>query len=98
MNSSAIVAGIALAARIGAAQPNRFEIDVSPTIQSGPLTGRLVLVVSKTAQAEPRLLIGPQGPAMFAIDIEQLPAGRHAIIDQSSLGYPGPLATLPAGE
>ncbi|HEV8364673.1 MAG TPA: hypothetical protein VGQ52_14255 [Gemmatimonadaceae bacterium] len=87
-----------MATRAATAQTNRFEMDVSPAIQSDPLSGRLVLVISKTAQAEPRLLIGPQGPAMFAIDLEQLPAGGRAVIDQSSLGYPGPLGTLPPGE
>jgi hypothetical protein len=96
--SGIVAAALLLAARGVTAQTNRFEIDVSPTIQSGPVTGRLVLVVSKSAQAEPRLLIGPQGPAMFAVDIEQLAPGQRAVIDQTSLGYPGPLATLPAGE
>ena len=45
------------------------------------------------------MIIAPQGPAVFAIDLDQLPAGRTAVVDtKTSLGYPMPLAQLPAGE
>src|SRR5687767_6541610 len=35
---------------------------------------------------------------MFAVDLEQQPADRPAVIDASSLGYPRPLAELPPGD
>jgi putative esterase len=89
---------MAAAAAPATAQAPRFEITVAPSAHAGPLTGRLVLVASKTAQPEPRLVVSPQGPAIFAIDLEQLPAGRAAVIDDKSLGYPMQLAELPPGD
>ena len=45
------------------------------------------------------MLIAPQGAALFAIDLDQLRAGQPAIVDaKTSLGYPVPLASLPAGD
>ena len=81
------------------AQAPTFEVTVDPATRAAPLTGRLIVVVSKTAQPEPRMLIAPQGPAMFAIDVEQLRAGQPALVDtKSALGYPVPLASLPPGD
>ena len=40
----------------------------------------------------------PLGAAMFAIDVELLPAGQPAVVDARALGYPFPLAQLPPGE
>ena len=81
-----------------ASAQQRFEVTVPAATHPGPLTGRLVLLVSKREQPEPRLLIGPQGPAIFGVDLEQLPAGRAALVDSQSLGYPMKLGVLPAGE
>ena len=81
------------------AQAPRFEVTVDPATRSAPLTGRLVVVLSKLAQPEPRMLIAPQGAAMFAIDLDQLRAGQPAVVDaKSALGYPVPLASLPPGD
>lgn len=76
----------------------RFEVTVDPSTRAAPLTGRLVVVVSKTGQPEPRMQVAPQGPALFAIDLDQLRAGQAAVVDEKALGYPVPLASLPAGE
>ena len=84
---------------VARAQAPRFEVTVDPAARATPLTGRLVVVVSKTAQPEPRMAIAPQGPAIFAIDLDQLRAGQPAIVDaKTSLGYPFPLTTIPAGD
>src|SRR5689334_12310459 len=84
---------------VASAQPPRFEVTVDPAARATPLTGRLVVVVSKTAQPEPRMVIAPQGPAIFAIDLDQLRAGQPAIVDaKTSLGYPFPLTSVPAGD
>ena len=76
----------------------RFEVTIAPAAHRGPITGRLVLVVSKSAQPEPRLAISPQGPALFGMDLEQLRPGQTAVIDDRAVGYPTPLAQLPRGE
>jgi len=92
---------VATAAPLAASTP-RFEVTVAPGAHSGPLTGRLVVVVSKPGQGpnspEPRLLINPRGPAMFAIDLDALAPGKVAIVDGKSLGFPYQLADLPPGD
>ncbi|HTK54313.1 MAG TPA: hypothetical protein VL308_20615 [Gemmatimonadaceae bacterium] len=98
-----VIAAACLAATVAfdaaQAQAPRFEVTVDPTARATPLTGRLVVVVSKNAQPEPRMIIAPQGPAVFAVDLDQLRAGQAAIVDaKTSLGYPMPLAQLPVGE
>jgi hypothetical protein len=76
----------------------RFDISFTSTAHAGPITGRLVLILSKTNQNEPRLLISPRGPAIFGLDIDQLAPGKSVTIDNSALGFPGALADLPAGD
>ena len=80
------------------AQAPRIEVVVPSTTRQAPLTGRLVLVVAKRDTPEPRLTISPSGPAMFAVDLEQLPSGTTAVIDGTSLGYPRPLSELAPGD
>jgi len=80
------------------ARATRFEVTVDPATRAAPLTGRLLVVVSKTGQPEPRMQIAPQGPALFAIDLDQLRAGQSAVVDEKSLAYPLALASLPPGE
>ena len=94
---SGILAAAALPA-FGTAQPPRFEVTVPATAHPGALTGRLVLVVAKRGEPEPRFTISPSGPALFAVDLEQLAPGRPAVIDGASLGYPAPLAELAPGD
>src|SRR5436190_5918550 len=76
----------------------RFEISFPSSAHAGPITGRLVLVIGKTAQPEPRLTISPRGPALFAIDLDQLAPGAAAVIDDKALGYPTELSALPPGD
>ena len=87
-----------LAVADAVAQAPRFEVVIPAAIRQTPLTGRLVLVVAKRDSPEPRLTISPSGPAMFAVDVEQLPPDRPAIIDGASLGFPHPLAELAPGD
>lgn len=115
---SATIAGASLLA-IGAARPfapahvppstgvemapPRFEVSFPTRARSTPLTGRLVVILSKVPASgnanAPRMLSpGLSGPAMYGIDLEQLAPGRPAVVDQSALGYPFPMAQLPAGE
>jgi hypothetical protein len=89
---------IGLPAKATRAQTPRFEVTVSAAVHPGPLTGRLVLVLARRAEPEPRLTISPSGPALLAIDLEQLPAGHTALLDTTALGYPGGLAGLPPGD
>src|SRR5918992_3937993 len=76
----------------------RFEVTVSQTAHPGPLTGRLMLAVSKREQPEPRLAISPQGPAIFGVDLEQLQAGQSVVVDNRAVAYPMRLRDLPLGD
>lgn len=80
------------------APATRFEISFPSSAHAGPITGRLVLIIGTKAQPEPRLLISPRGPALFAIDIDQLKPNATAVIDDSALGYPMALSALPPGD
>jgi hypothetical protein len=80
-----------------AAQAPRFEVTVAPAAHEGPLTGRLVVAVSTNAEHEPRLLIGPRGPAIYGVDLEQLPTGAVTVVDGAAVGYPFDLDDLPPG-
>jgi hypothetical protein len=84
--------------RVHHAATPRFEITFTAAAHSAPITGRLVLFLAKSATPEPRMLLSPRGAPMFAIDIDQLRPGQTAVIDNSSLGFPGSLAELPAGD
>jgi hypothetical protein len=102
---SVVPRGLALLAALAgpvAASTPRFEVTVAPGAHSGPLTGRLIVVVGKPGtganQPEPRLLIQPRGPALFAIDLQQLASGATAIVDGKSLGFPYQLSELPPGD
>ena len=84
---SFIVVLLALAIPNGAtAQTPRFSVTIPRSAYPSRLTGRLVLAIAKAAQPEPRLLISPRGPALFAIDLDALEPGQAAIIDGNSLG------------
>lgn len=88
----------AVIAPLVAAQAPRVEVTYSTAVHGGPLTGRLILVVSKNETPEPRLTISPSGPAIFGVDLEQLAPERPAVVDDAATGYPARLSTLPPGE
>lgn len=81
-----------------AAQRERFAVSIAAAAHSVRVTGRLVLLISKQKTPEPRLALSPLGPAIFAIDLDQLAPGREAIVDDSAIGYPMSMSALPAGD
>lgn len=76
----------------------RFDISVAATVHAGPITGRLVLILAKSNQNEPRLTISPRGPAIFGIDLDQLAPGKSITLDNSAIGFPGALDDVPPGD
>jgi len=78
---------------------SKFQISYTAAAHSGPLTGRLILLLAKQAEPEPRMLISrPIGPAMFGLDLHELRAGDPVTIDGSAVGYPTGLTELPPGD
>ncbi|MCG6956488.1 MAG: hypothetical protein LJF04_10920, partial [Gemmatimonadetes bacterium] len=98
--AAVLAAAVAAAAAAGPtrAQAQRFEVTVSPSAHQGPLTGRLVVVLAKEAEPEPRLRISPSGPALFGVDLESLPLGGIVVMGEEATAYPQPLSALPPGD
>jgi hypothetical protein len=94
---AALVAFVAAAPRASASTP-RFEITIASSARAAPVTGRLILAIAKAPRPEPRLLVSPRGPALFGVDLDQVPAGTAAVIDENAIGFPASLAALPAGD
>jgi hypothetical protein len=91
-----LLAALALATASSplAAQRNRFEVSCPAATCTGPLTGRVVLVLARAAEPEPRLAINMVGPPLFAVDVEQLAPGEAASFPADALGYPADLDEL----
>ncbi len=89
----AVLAGACLAA------DTRFEISYPATVNAGPITGRVFVMISRTNQREPRTQVGRVGVPFFGRDIEKLAPGQAAVVDGTDLGTPvESLAGIPPGE
>src|SRR5919106_2487881 len=68
--------------------PLRFAITAPGA--PAPITGRVLLMISSDDSAEPRFQIsdGPKTQQVFGIDVAGLGAGRPAVVDGATLGYP----------
>ena len=77
----------------------RFEIVVPPAVRGEATTGRVYVMLSRTADPEPRLQIGRVGAPMFGRDVERLAPGAVAVVDGTDLGTPvWDMKDLPAGD
>ena len=77
----------------------RFEISHDKAAHSGPITGRLILVIARSDRPEPRLQVAPNTMPIFGVDVDSLQPGQAAIIDQSTFGHPvESLSQMPAGD
>ena len=77
----------------------RFEISFPAAAHSGPITGRVYLMIASKNDPEPRIQIGRTGAPFFGRDVEKLAPGQTAVIDATDLGSPVPsLAEIPPGD
>lgn len=77
----------------------RFEVSFPASLSAEPITGRLIVVLSRKETPEPRLTISPYGSPIFGVDVEDLPPGISAAVDESTQGYPlARFKDLPAGD
>ena len=99
----AVIASIFAATRSSAqnaAQP-KFEISFPASLDKGPIDGRLLLLISTSAEGEPRLQINEDlnTQQVFGVDVDGWKAGETKTVDQSAFGYPRrSLNDVPAGE
>jgi hypothetical protein len=78
----------------------RFAVRVAPGLATGPLDGRLLLLLSRDESQEPRFQIedGPKSQQAFGIDVDGWAPGTAAMFEPGVLGYPlESLRDLPAG-
>ena len=85
-----------------AAEPAKvaFEISYTSSLDPGPITGRVFVMISKSNEREPRFQAGSYGGTVpfWGLDVNQMKPGETAIIDSSALGFPlASLSDLPAG-
>jgi len=79
----------------------RFAISFPAARSQAPLDGRMLLLFSTDATAEPRFQIsdGPRTQLVFGIDVEALKPGQEAVADFGAFGYPRrSIAGIPRGE
>jgi hypothetical protein len=79
----------------------RFAIHYDAALASGPVDGRIILLISDRDETEPRFQVqsGIKAIQLFGIDVENLSPGVPAVIDDTVFGYPfGSLGQLPPGD
>jgi hypothetical protein len=79
----------------------KFAISFPAERSKTALDGRMLLLISKSGDSEPRDQIsdGAKTQLIFGIDVDGLQPGQEAVIDASAFGYPlQSIAEIPAGE
>ena len=93
------------AAQDGTRAGPRFEVRHASDLHDGPLTGRLVLAFSPTAEPEPRIAAYNSARQrdgrvpFFAVDVTAVAPGEAMLVDREAVGYPqARLGELPPGD
>jgi hypothetical protein len=85
----------------GAANATVFSVSFPKARSDKPLDGRILLILSTDAFAEPRMQINdtPKTQIIFGIDVDNMLPGQARIVDASAAGYPiKSLRDVPPGE
>ena len=98
-----LLLGLASCAPAGndAPQSASFEISFSPESSGEAQDGRIILILSKDDEREPRFQVRPGVDAVqiFGMTVDGLAPGEPAVLDRSVFGYPhDSLAELPSGD
>ncbi len=65
-----------------------FEISFPAEVHSGPITGRVYVIISKKNHIEPRFQTGITGVPIWGKNIFSLKPDSFAVIDDKTFGYP----------
>jgi hypothetical protein len=79
----------------------KFEISFPATLDKGPIDGRLLLLLSKNGDEEPRFQINEDlnTQQVFGVDVDGWRPGETKTVDRDAFGYPRrSLNDVPAGE
>ena len=104
--TKASIAGLTLAVVFNACAPGaepEFTIEVSfpESLESEPLDGRILVILSTNDDDEPRFQArrGLNTQPLFGIDVDGLAPGEPAVFDSGVRGYPvESIDELPAGD
>jgi hypothetical protein len=78
-----------------------FEISFPASAHTGPITGRVFVIISESDEREPRLQAGSWSRSVpfFGLDVEDFKPGESVVIDEDILGYPPKsLIEIPKGD
>ena len=78
-----------------------IAVSFTATQSTAPLSGRVLVLLSKTGEPEPRFQVRPgvEAVQVFGVDVEGLAPGEEAVVDAGVFGYPvSSLSSIPAGE
>jgi hypothetical protein len=75
---------------VSASAASKFSISFPKENVATPLDGRLLLILSSDASAEPRMQINdtPATQMIFGVDVDALRPGQAAVVDSQAFGYP----------
>ena len=100
--SRSLLLSLALVAAAAAPLPAQtVELTIAPGLLEGPATGRMFVIFTRDDGREPRFQAGSYngGAPFFGVDVSGLAAGRPAVVDGSTLGFPVErLHDLPEGD
>jgi hypothetical protein len=88
---------LAIAAGVSAS----FEVTVADDVGAAPYDGRMILMLAKSDETEPRFQVtaGVNAIQIFGVDVEGLQPGDVVAFDDAIFGYPyDSLADLPDGD
>ena len=78
----------------------RFEVTYAEAARSEPITGRVLIMITRDDSREPRLQAGAWETSVpfFGVDVEAWQPGEAAVFDGTTIGYPPErLGDIPAG-
>jgi hypothetical protein len=85
-----------------AAEPLRFEVAVAENLVEKPQDGRVLIVLSRTANAKgtvPKIGTGGKGTFIVGADAKVLPTGGTIVVEDKAIVYPvESLAKVPPGD
>ncbi len=79
----------------------RFEIVVPASVEPRPVDGRMLLVIARANDPEPRFQVGRglTSQPLYGVDVDGLRPGEPAVIDAGTHGWPvASLRDIPSGD
>ena len=90
-----LLSTVALLVLVSATSAQSFSVSLDSRIADEPVTGRLLLLLSRTKSFRP----GENGTPIFGVDVNDLAPGTSALVETSVLGQPvTSLADIPVGD